>query len=148
MRAPTLIVALLGLTACDDYLFGVATNEPTELPSESGFAGVEQVVDAHCLGCHSPPQPLGGLDLETDLYGATVNVVGQYGLPIVFPNDPESSMFYLKLANQNPPNTGTDMPPGSGGLSPTLAAIVQDWILAGAPDGSGQLPSDDTGATP
>ena len=126
-------VALLALPGCDDYLFGEIGAGETEVPEVEGFAGVREIVDARCLGCHSATSMLGGLDLETDLHASTVGVIGSYGLPVVLAGSPDDSILFLKITDTHPDNTGTDMPPGSGGLPLVLTDIVQDWILDGAP---------------
>ena len=136
----------LCLLSCDDFLFGEATGEGTEVPDTADYAGVLEVLESNCFGCHGAAGTLGGLDLETDMYGATVGVVGQYGLPIVLAGDPDNSMLYLKAANLHPPNTGTDMPPGSGGLPDALSDVILLWIEDGAPDANGNSSiEDDTG---
>ena len=120
------------LAGCDDNVWGQSGVEQTEPPSATGYAGVQEVSAGHCEGCHNASGMQGGLDLSTDLHQATVGVIGQYGLPIVSAGDPDNSMFYLKMTNTHPDNTGTDMPPGSGGLSPALTDVVYQWILDGA----------------
>lgn len=132
MRTPAtaLIATLLFASACDDVLFGA---EEVVITS-SGLPAVEALVEAEgCLGCHNAASALGDLDLETDVHAATVGVVGAYGMPIVEPNDPAGSMFYLKITNTQGDNEGTDMPPGSGGIAAENVTIVEDWINDGAP---------------
>lgn len=139
MPRAAVVLVLLG-TGCEDYIWGeVVVDDNVQ---ESGFAGVQQIVEQNCLGCHQKGTELGGLNLETDLYGATVNVVGQYSIPLVLPGEPENSMLYLKMADEQPDYTGTDMPPGSGGLSRALTGVVFDWIANGAPNGPGTAPAD------
>lgn len=143
MRRASVFAAVLALTGCEDYIWGEAViDEPVQA---TGFAGVEQIVAENCLGCHSTAANLGGLDLEIDLHGATVNVVGQYSIPLVLPGQPEESMFYLKVVDEQPDYTGTDMPPGSGGLPRALAEVVYQWIESGAPDAKGAASTVDTG---
>lgn len=135
MRTAALMLAGLGLASCEDYIWGeVVVDDDVQA---EGFAGVRQIVENNCLGCHQTGTALGGLDLEADLYAATVDVVGQYSIPIVLPGDPENSMLYLKIADLQPEYTGTDMPPGSGGLSLALTQIVFQWIEDGAPPDDG-----------
>ena len=126
-----LSVLTLAVAGCDDTIF--EGGEGGEIPDDAvGFEGVQAVVDTHCLGCHSAGSALGDLDLETDLHGAIVGVNGAYGLPIIDPGSLETSMFYLKTANQQGAD-GTDMPPGTGGLSAPENEIIAGWILDDAP---------------
>jgi len=133
MHRSLLALSLFVLTAgCDDTIF--EGGGEGEIPTDAqGFEGVAAIVDIHCLGCHSSASALGGLDLETDLHGAIVGVTGDYGLPIVDPGNLDSSMLYLKTANQQGAD-GTDMPPGTGGLSAPENEIIANWILDGAPE--------------
>lgn len=133
-RAAWVWVLLLA-AGCDDTIWGESGFEATEPPAQTGYAGVQEISQGRCEGCHNTAaaEGAGGLDLSTDLHAATVGVIGLYGLPLVTPGDPENSMFYLKMTDSQPENTGTDMPPGSGGLPPILSDVVKDWILDGAP---------------
>ncbi len=124
-----LIIPWAVLAGCDDTVFGAGGEEVTGV---EGYNGVLTIADTHCLGCHSAASALGGLDLETDLHAATVDVVGDSGFAIVTPNDPANSNLFRKITNTHE-DAGTDMPPGTGGLSATEADIVEAWILDGAP---------------
>ncbi len=126
-----LALAVLPLAGCDDTIFEGGEAEPVE--GVEGFEGVQAIVSTHCLGCHSNASALGDLDLESDLYNAIVGVNGNYGLPIVDPGNLDSSMFYVKTTNQQGPD-GSDMPPGTGGLSAPENEIIANWILDGAQD--------------
>ncbi len=127
-------VLLLGLGGCDDVIFGQAVGGEVEPPATTGWAGVQEIIaDSTCLGCHSAAGAQGGLDLETDPHGSTVNVVGQYGIPIVSAGDPDNSILLLKVTNTHPSGSGGDMPPGSGGIDAGRATIIEDWIVDGAP---------------
>ncbi|MEQ1505590.1 MAG: c-type cytochrome domain-containing protein [Myxococcota bacterium] len=132
-RLVILAAACLG-AGCDDELFGIA-DEGSTTPGATGYAGVNEIASANCLGCHGASSAAGsgfGLDLETDLAGATVGVVGGYGVPLVTPQDLEQSMLYLKIAGENPDNTGGAMPPGAA-LGLGTVDVVAAWIEDGAP---------------
>jgi hypothetical protein len=133
MRRSLLALALLVLpvTACDDTVFEGGEGAPVE--GVEGIEGVLAIADTHCLGCHSAASALGGLDLETDLHSAVVGVTGDYGIPIVDPGNLDTSMFYVKTTAQQG-SDGTDMPPGTGGLSAPENEIIANWILDGAPN--------------
>jgi hypothetical protein len=126
-----LVVAFgLGLLlGCDDLVFG-----PQEAPplTQEGLAGVREVADTYCMGCHSAQAAFGQLDLETDLVGALVDAPASTGEGIlVVPGDPAASIFYLKITAEQ--TSGTEMPPGTGGLATQATDIVEGWILDGAP---------------
>ena len=131
-RAAFVIVAMVLAAGCDDTIFG-QSGVDAEPPSQTGYAGVQEISKGLCEGCHNSAGQQGGLDLSSDLHLATVGVMGQYGLPLVTAGQPENSMLFLKMSNTHPENTGTDMPPGSGGLSPSLTDVVEQWILDWAP---------------
>jgi len=115
---------------CDDTLFVGA--DPGPATDAQGFEGVQAIVASNCLTCHSADSALGDLDLETDLYAATVGVTGAYGVTIVEPGDLDNSMLYLKTTNQQG-SDGSEMPVGTGGLSQPENDIIANWILDGAP---------------
>ena len=118
---------------CDDTLFGVA-EEATD-PGIEGYAGVLEIASNNCQTCHSAASAtsLGnGLDLETDLHAATVGVQSSYGMPLVTPEDPDQSLFYLKVTGGQPDGTGNSMPPGTM-LSTGFTDVVRGWIEDGAP---------------
>ncbi len=133
---PRALVLVLPVVAagCDDFIFGEGGGTT---PTQTGYAGVEAVAEEHCFTCHSAAAAdvVGnGLDLQTDFYAATVNVASTYAPHIlVVPSDPQASLLYLKMADMNPAGTGTEMPPG-GTIPPASIAVVEDWIVAGAPE--------------
>lgn len=125
-------LVLASLCGCDDFIFGGTVGPEIE---QEGYAGVVAIADASCLACHSAAAAQGQLDLETNLHAATVEVPsGNAGFVLVVPGSPDESLLYLKVANQPPSGTGTEMPPGSGGLPEDQLAIVRGWIEDGAPD--------------
>ncbi len=94
------------------------------------FCGVQSVFQVTCVaGCHSAAVPGGGLDLETDPYGATVGVRGSTGALLVEPGSPSRSLLYLRMVT---PGEGV-MPP-TGVLEAGFVNVVADWITNGAPD--------------
>ena len=133
---PRLCGILVVLAACDDTLFGEDAGGGDETtPSVDGYAGVQEMVDEHCIACHgTTTNHLGqNLDLETNLHAATVDVVGAYGIVLVVPNAPEESMLYMKSTDTQPATgAGIAMPPGDT-LGDGTTQVVADWILAGAP---------------
>jgi hypothetical protein len=125
-----LVLGLLLVTAgCDDLMFGEQPEPPL---STEGYAGVVEICDTYCLGCHSATAVFGQLDLETDPYAAMVDVQASNGQGLLIePGSPDTSIFYQKITNTQ--TSGTDMPPGSGGLSVEATDIVKRWIEDGAP---------------
>jgi hypothetical protein len=126
----TLLVGVTVVGGCDDLIFGKQAEPPL---SQEGIAGVREIADGYCLGCHSAQSVQGQLDLETDVYGALVDVPSSSGQGVlVLPEDAAASIFYLKITNQQ--TSGSDMPPGSGGLPVEASDLVKRWIDDGAPE--------------
>jgi Planctomycete cytochrome C len=126
------VACAVWLAACDDHVFGPAQTEGECRGGlqNVGFAGVEELVQAECIVCHSA-SPLGNsLDLETDLEGVLLDGVGSTSIPYVVPGDPESSYVYQKLTGTN--SDGTGIMPVGGGLSACITDVVRDWIADGA----------------
>ena len=133
----SLLLALPILAAgCDDTIFGTPEGGGNTV-TETGYAGVVALADANCMPCHSASgNSVGlGLDLETDFYAATVNVASSYddGHVLVVPSDAQSSLLYLKMTNAQPSGTGSLMPL-QGLLPAETVKVVEDWIVAGAPE--------------
>lgn len=124
--ATTCIVAL---TACDDTFFGPEPEELTTLTE--GYCGVQEVFQVDCAPCHLAESATFDLDLETDAHGATVDVVGGWGQPLVTPGDRENSLLYTKMAGTNPDATGGIMPT-SGLLDEAKIELIGAWIDDGA----------------
>ncbi len=87
---------------------------------------VGPVLSAKCLGCHSPGISKGGLDLST----RASLLKGGEGGPALVPGKPEESPVYVRAvapAGQKP-----EMPEKGEPLTPDEAALLRDWISAGA----------------
>ena len=129
------VLVLLG--GCDDTIFGEDPNATAgTTPVTPGYPGVLQIADAKCMPCHSAANhdvSGFGLDLETNFHANTVNVQSGYpGFILVVPSDPANSLLYLKLAGTQPSGTEGRMPL-TGPLDDGSIALVEDWILSGAP---------------
>jgi hypothetical protein len=134
MRKGAVVIAMwLGMAGCDDTLFGVAGEGPgtSELPEQTGYAGVTEIASTQCMPCHSAEQATYGLDLETDVHAATVGVTGAYGVVLVAAGSPDDSLLYTKMVGTQLPEHGAIMPP-SGALADSFTDIVRDWIADGA----------------
>lgn len=128
-----LLLAALGLTGCDDTLFGVP-RPGTETPLEGGFCGVRSVVSSpRCAGCHSAAAPDGGLDLETDPHAALVDQAATIDATLVRvrPGDPDGSFLMAKLEGRLDADQGGSMPPGASLDADTLQ-VFRQWIADGA----------------
>ena len=118
---------------------------PDAIPLEPTFASIRaNILQPRCaLPCHSDIEPPAGLDMETDPYAALVNVpaAGQMceasGLDRIEPGDPAASLLYLKITAKRDdvdPVCGEGMPQGARpSLSDQEIAVIEQWILAGAP---------------
>lgn len=106
------------------------------------FADVPDEVQAvfvnnTCLDCHSGANPSGRLSLDDAAISETalVSVVANCSTNntnLVEPGDPQNSVLYLKLANQNP-GCGGVMPPGGNLISAADLNTIFDWIVAIGP---------------
>ncbi|MDX1981056.1 MAG: PSD1 and planctomycete cytochrome C domain-containing protein [Bryobacteraceae bacterium] len=93
--------------------------------AQSGeFAAAQAVLEKHCISCHGAAK-MSDLDLgsrEAILRG------GKRGASIV-PGKPEESLLYKAVLRQGE----LQMPPGRNVLPAESAAVLRDWIKAGAP---------------
>lgn len=141
------LLALSGLSACDDTIFN--TKEGGAVDGE-GYDGVVSVFEANCLSCHSAGAKLGGLDLETDPCAAIVDVSAANsaygGALLVSPGDTEGSVLWHKITDSG---TFGDVMPTGGAMDQANIDIVANWIADGAScesgGGGGGDGGDDTG---
>lgn len=132
----TLLIPVL-LGACDDTDFhGAEPGEGLSRQVAGDYCGAQAVFEAHCTACHSTGGAAGGLDLESDAYGALVDVdsAGTPGAILVAPGDPEGSLLFRKARGTQADDEGGTMPPGTEGLSDSELALLWEWIESGATD--------------
>lgn len=130
---------------------GVCSDAPATPPPPAtppvidgeGWCAAIQLINTSCAGCHSATAAAGGLDLETDPYGALVNVTSSFGDPLVLPGDPDASLLIAKIAGTQG-DRGSAMPPG-GTVAPEVVTALTDWILAGADQVCAEEPPPITG---
>lgn len=79
------------------------------------------ILDTRCARCHTGPSGDGGVDLSS--YESILRNPG-----LVEPGQPSQSRLYTEVASG-------DMPESGPSLSPSEMQAIEDWILAGAPDG-------------
>jgi len=116
---------------------------PTDAGSGPTFHQVyADVVSTVCVSCHVPGGigvTIGHLDLSTEsvAYGnlvdqeaAGASCAGQ-GTRVV-PNEPDSSIFFLKVSLADPTPCGSKMPLGEAPLSQSQVDEIAAWIEAGA----------------
>jgi len=122
---------------------GGATNGATDAGSGPTFHQVyADVISTACLSCHVPGGigvTVGNLDLSTEsvAYG---NLVDQDAAgascaghgTLVVPNEPGSSIFFLKVNVDDPTPCGAKMPLSAAPLSRSQADEINAWIEAGA----------------
>jgi hypothetical protein len=119
-------------------LAGGEEGEPADLGEPVSLsAQVQPFLNFQCVACHLTGAESGGLNLEpgrtrdellADSDGAP--------LPRVTPGDPEASYIVHKLRGTHLEvgGSGSQMPQGGVGVSEELLALVERWILQGAPD--------------
>jgi len=125
-------------TGTDTDTGGTDTTGPAVEPT---FANVQAVLDANC-SCHflaANPATNGNFTLTMgDSYGQLVGVQApSVAVNLVTPNDPAASYLYLKMAGgfEDVGGAGTLMPPAMGLMDEAKIALIEEWILAGAPEG-------------
>ncbi len=117
-------------------LAGCPGSGPTEPPASPGpFAAVErEILVPKCAGegCHSGPEPAGGLDLSAGrAYESLVGIpsVRRPERKRVVPGAPERSYLMERLT---PGGDTPKMPPGAAPLSAGEVARIRNWIAGGA----------------
>ena len=119
--------ALVALVGCGDKDSGDSAGDVTG-------EDFQAFVDANCAGCHTGGGANGGLALD-DAVGSTVDVASA-GLPsmvLVSPGSLDDSYLWHKLNDTQIDAGGTgDVMPTTGVLDDL--SVVEDWILAGAPE--------------
>ena len=133
MKRSLLLVPVVIAAACSDL---TTTTDMVFDSAPEGLATFERVqtriFDLSCAssGCH------GGSawpDLSSGkAYGNIVNVESTQGLPLVYPDFPDSSYLYLKLL-PDAAVSGGRMPLGGPYLDAASLEIVRAWIEGGAP---------------
>jgi hypothetical protein len=131
---------------------GGGSTPPPSAPQESTFARIQaEVLDKSCTAssCHAAIARAGSLVLEGDrAYDELVGVApanpaaATTGMQRVYPNEPDKSFFYMKLAHQLDEGMGLAMPWGGPYLNEASLEVIRAWILAGAPR-EGAVPGDD-----
>ena len=128
-RVPWTLALPVVIAGCDDTVFN--GNEPA---SGIFLEDVLEIIDGNCLECHAGLTAEAGLDLSTDFCGSVMTG------GIVIPENPDSSLLYLRMRSPSDP-----MPP-SGRLPTADLDVVRQWILDGAAcDGVSYAGDDDTG---
>jgi len=122
---------------------GGSTNGATDASSGPTFHQVyADVISTACLSCHVPGGigvTVGNLDLSTEsvAYGNLVNQdaagssCARHG-SLVAPNEPGSSIFFLKVSLDDPTPCGAKMPLSAAPLPQSQADEIEGWIEAGA----------------
>ncbi len=125
-----------GETTDTDTGYGSTTTDLTQVGWLDGsLCYARNVFEVNCVtGCHSAVVAEGGLDLQTDVYGATVGKLSSIqGVQLVVPGQPENSLLYRKMTGDLQATEGGVMPP-AGVLPDFLIEPVRVWIEQGAPN--------------
>ena len=124
-----MISSLLLVLACDDHKFsGGHTTVPI---TEDGFAGVQAILAASCIGCHGGSFP----PLDGDICVDVVGVFSQQSsnMTMIEAGSYEESYLYHKLVNSHTDvgGVGNQMPLG-GSLTASEIEVFSEWINDGA----------------
>jgi plastocyanin len=83
----------------------------------------DKILNPHCMACHVPPAPSGGLDFTT-----WDSLVHNPVLPdLIVPGSPNQSRLFIHIA-------ANAMGGGQEAMTAEEQQTVSDWIQAGAPD--------------
>ncbi|MCB8932680.1 MAG: PSD1 and planctomycete cytochrome C domain-containing protein [Fimbriimonadaceae bacterium] len=109
-------------------VLGLAVPSQTpQSPSQVGFADVQSLFKARCIGCHGAASPSGGLALDSFEGVMRGGATG----PAVVAGKPDASLLIQRVK-------GTDgkpqMPLGFAPLGATEIATLERWIAAGCPN--------------
>lgn len=109
-------------------LFLVATAAASAEPATFAIR-VQPILDQHCTVCHGAEKHKGGLRLDSH---AAILTGGENGAVLVAGNAPGSDLFHRVTL----PGTDEDVMPSDGKplLSAAEIAVLEKWILAGAPE--------------
>lgn len=141
MKRIIIFAALTLITACGERQF--SSHDPTDTPPASDpveqplekatFASIKKNIFArNCLGCHSPPQPKGDLDL-TD-HAKMMKSIKAFC--------PDQSELTKRLVSTEEDEVMP--PPNRPRLSAENLAEIDEWIRHGAPmEGKGTVPVGD-----
>lgn len=107
-------------------------------PLEPSFSkDVVPIFRAHCVACHMTGAEPGKISLvPARAYDAIVNAMAvEVAMPRVEPKAPERSYLLHKLAGTHVSagGSGTRMPPAGRPLTAEQIAVIQRWVMAGAP---------------
>lgn len=143
LAAAGLLVLSLASSSCSS-----STSSPSSGAADAGpptFSNVYTTVIAkRCAPCHTTSTgdgvKFGQLDMtsQATAFQNLVNVkaagdqCGSKGGTRVVPNQPDSSVMYLKISLDDPSPCGEKMPLGGPALSQVEADLVEAWINAGA----------------
>ncbi|MBL8891312.1 MAG: hypothetical protein JNL67_15130 [Planctomycetaceae bacterium] len=95
---------------------------------------VAPILRAHCVGCHGPDNPEGGLDLST--YESMLK--GGVSGPALTPGAVASSRLHLLATRKAEPAMPPDV---EEALNENQLQIVSDWIQSGAKGPTGSMPA-------
>lgn len=83
------------------------------------------IFEEHCITCHEPSDPSGGLDLTTHVSAIQGGGSGR----TIKRGDADGSRLYMLVSHQEKPT----MPPKSGRIDKKLIETIRIWIQQGAP---------------
>jgi hypothetical protein len=90
-------------------------------------ARIRPILARACWKCHGPEKPKGGLRLDSR---AAAMAGGDSGEPAIRPGDPRAGELMKRVTSDDP---GARMPLRGDRLPPDEIALLERWIVAGAP---------------
>jgi hypothetical protein len=116
------VIVTGGISACSYQVDKAGANGAFAGKDLNSFAAIKtRVFDAKCARCHAGASAGGGVDVSS-----YQSIMGNPGL--IEAGQPSKSRIYAEVSSG-------DMPLGGPALPAAEVAAIEQWILAGAPDG-------------
>ena len=115
--------SLFFMSGCNYKVNNAAAESGVSAQQLSSFEALRaNIFEPKCTQCHSGSGAKGGVDLSS--YQSIMSHAG-----LITAGDPSASLVYTDVASG-------DMPDGGPALAGNEVKAIQDWIIAGAPNGS------------
>jgi cytochrome c5 len=130
-----LFTVILVMSGCNYQVTKSPTENGVSAQALNSFSALSaNIFEPKCAQCHAGSGAAGGVDLSS--YAAIMSHSG-----LIKVGDPSTSLIYTEVASG-------DMPDSGPALAEAEIKAIQDWIVAGAPNGSFVTSVPTTGSVP